>query len=277
MSMLLTNLKLVKMVITEPQCIFEAFADHFSTIFNSPSSVIILNNAQSFTSNFLNAPPISDSDVKKAIRHLSSLKSVGEDEIPSFIIEGCSESFAPLLRHIFNTSLLKGKFPTLWKQVAVVPIFKKGNSILVTNYRPITILNNFSKFFESIIHLQLSSYLKFKLHPSQHGFIKSKSTATNLVTYLNSITASVSSKGQTVTIYFDLRESFDKVSRTLLLHKLNSYGLSEQYITWFKSYLSYRSSIVRTLGKFSSPFPILSGVPQGFTLGSLLFNIFALC
>jgi hypothetical protein len=69
--------------------------------------------------------------------------------------------FALLLRHIFNTSLLQGKFPTLWKQAAVAPIFKRGNSTQVTNYRPITIiLNNFSKNFESIIHDQLSFYFR---------------------------------------------------------------------------------------------------------------------
>jgi hypothetical protein len=143
--------------------------------------------------------------------------------------------FAFLSRHIFNTSLLKLKFPTLSKQAAVVPIFNRGNSTLVTNYRPITILNNFSKIFESIILDQPSFYFKFKLHPQQHGFIKPKSTATNLVTYLNSITASHSSQGQTNTIYFDFSQAFDKVSHTLLLHKLNTYGLPERYITWFKS------------------------------------------
>jgi hypothetical protein len=141
------QLNIGQKVITEPQCIAEAFADYFSTIFNSPPSVVIPNNAQFLTSDFLNVPPISDSDVKKAIRHLSSSKSVGTDEIPTFIIKGCSEIFAPLLRHIFNIV----KVPTLWMQAAVGPIFKKGNSTLVTNYRPITILNNVSKMFESII------------------------------------------------------------------------------------------------------------------------------
>jgi hypothetical protein len=55
------------------------------------------------------------------------------------------------LSHIFNISLLHGKFPTLWKQVTVVPVSRKGNSALITNYRPITILNNFSIIFLSMI------------------------------------------------------------------------------------------------------------------------------
>jgi hypothetical protein len=96
------------------------------------------------------------------------------------------------------------------------------------------ILNNLSKIFESIKHDQLSSYFKFKLHQSEHAFMKSMSTATNLVTYLNSITVSVSSQGQTGTIYFDLNQAFDKVSHTHLINKLTSYGPYERYITWFK-------------------------------------------
>jgi hypothetical protein len=64
---------------------------------------------------------------------------------------------------------------------------QKGNRALVGNYRPISILNNFSKIFESIIHDHLSFYFKFKLHPNQHGFVKSKSAVTNLVTCLNDV------------------------------------------------------------------------------------------
>jgi hypothetical protein len=166
--------------------------------------LLIHNNSDCTSSDFLNIPHISDSDVKQAISHLHSTKCIRPDEIPNFITEGCTEIFTPLLRHIFNLSLLTGKFPSLWKQVAIVPIFKKDTKALVGNYRPILILNNFSKIAESIIHDHLSFYFKSKLHPNQHYFVKSKPTVTNLVTYLNNVLPSVCSQGQFDVVYFDL-------------------------------------------------------------------------
>jgi hypothetical protein len=176
------------------------------------------------SSAFLNILYISDSDVEQAISRLRSTKCVGPDEIPNFIIKGCSEILTPLSCHIFNLSLLTETFPSLWKKVAVVPIFKKGNRALVGNYKPISILNNISKIFESIIHDHLSFYFKFKLHPNQHGFVKSKSTVTNSVSYLNDVLPSVCSQRQFDSVYFDLGQAFDKVPHTLLLDKLNNFG-----------------------------------------------------
>jgi hypothetical protein len=108
---------------------------HYHPSFNSP-------NISDFTcSDVLNIPHISVTDVTRTISRLRSTKCVGPDEIPNFIIKGCSEVLTPLLHHIFNLSLLTRSFPRLWKQAAVVPIFKKGNSALVTNYRPISFAN----------------------------------------------------------------------------------------------------------------------------------------
>lgn len=72
-------------------------------------------------------------------------QSVCPDEILSFITWGCTDIFALVLRRTFNISFLRWKFPTSWKQAAVMPLFKKGNSAVVTNYRLITILNYFSR------------------------------------------------------------------------------------------------------------------------------------
>jgi hypothetical protein len=72
---------------------------------------------------------------------------------------------------------------------------RKITVLLITNYRPITNLNNSSEIFESITHHQLSFYFKRKLDKSQHGVIKSKFTAnqlTYLLTYLLKLTVSQS-------------------------------------------------------------------------------------
>jgi hypothetical protein len=53
---------------------------------------------------------------------------------------------------------------------------------------------------------------------------------------------------------------------SLLLHKLSAFGLSGGYLNWFRSYLSNRKSQVRVSGILSSPFEVLSGVPQGSVL-----------
>jgi hypothetical protein len=113
------------------------------------------NSVETTSSDFLNVPVVFDSDVKRAIQCLKSTKSVGPDDILSFIIKGCSEIFVPVLKHVFNLSLSNGVFPSLWKEAAVVSIFKKGSSVLLTNYRSISLLNNFPNVFENIIHDQL--------------------------------------------------------------------------------------------------------------------------
>jgi hypothetical protein len=59
--------------------------------------------------------------------------------------------------------------------------------------------------FEVVIQDHISHYLKFKLNSCQHGFTKSKSVITNLVTYLEFITPLVTSQAQADAIYFDLK------------------------------------------------------------------------
>jgi hypothetical protein len=104
--------------------------------------------------------------------------------MPAFVKMGCSEIFVPLLKIIFNLSLSQNTIPNLWKQTATVPVFKKVKTSSVGNCKPMAILNSISKGSEFIVHDHVSHSLKSKLNPSQHGFIKSKSIVTNLVTSL---------------------------------------------------------------------------------------------
>jgi sarcosine oxidase/L-pipecolate oxidase len=75
-------------------------------------------------------------------------------------------------------------------------------------------------------------------------------------------------------VYFDLTKAFDIVPHNILLRKFSNFGLSSSYVDWFHSYLFNRQSFVRISGTLSFPYPVKCGVPQGFTPGPLLFNIF---
>ena len=75
-------------------------------------------------------------------------------------------------------------------------------------------------------------------------------------------------------ILLDLKKAFDTVDHSIILMKLESSGLGHDVITWFKSYLSGRQQLVDVSETFSSSSGINFGVPQGSTLGPLLFLIY---
>jgi hypothetical protein len=136
----------------------DAFAKHFQAVYNSHCSMDFPPFSQS--SELLSLSPISDADICKAIKRLKPYKSVGLRDIPGFIIKCCSSIFIHILRHIFNLSMTQQYFPSAWKEAVVVPVFEIGNHSAVSNYRPASILNNFSKLFEFIIHDNVSHYAK---------------------------------------------------------------------------------------------------------------------
>jgi len=84
---------------------------------------------------------------------------------------------------ISNLSLKLGSFPTNMKIAKVVPIFKAGEQNLYTNYRPISLLPQFSKILEKIFSIRLDSFIDKHgiLTDSQYGFRTNRSTSLALI------------------------------------------------------------------------------------------------
>ncbi|XP_063903797.1 uncharacterized protein LOC135123234 [Zophobas morio] len=111
--------------------------------------------------------------------------------------------------------------------------------------------------------------LKCLLTPRQDGFFTARSTLTNLTCISKEIISTFESMSQLDVIYLDYSKPFDTVDHELLLFKLSSLGLSESITKFFASYLS-----IMINGHLSDHYTVTFGVPQGSTLGPLLFSIF---
>ncbi|XP_065664351.1 uncharacterized protein LOC136086037 [Hydra vulgaris] len=166
--------------------------------------------------------------------------------------------------------------PQIWKDADIIPISKKGDKKLVTNYRPISLTCTIVKIFEKIIqkHIFIHLLKNNLLTPSQHGFYPGRSCETNLLTVINTSTLNLDKGLPVDNIYLDFEKAFDKVPPDYLLLKLKAYGINGSILSWIRNFLTNRRQRVMINGNYSDWVSVKSGVPQGSVLSALLFIIY---
>jgi hypothetical protein len=271
---------------SRPEEVVDIFASHFTGIpagpvFVGPNRVttdIPLNNS----SIFLN--PVSENEMRNIILSIKSKSSQGLDGIPSSIIRQCVDSLIAPLCHLVNESFVRGEFPSELKSALIRPLFKKGNVNDVNNYRPISILNGFSKVYEKAMSSRILSFFNKHgiLSKFQHGFRKDRSVNTALFEFVQNIYSKLDKKLLPISIFCDLTKAFDTVNHKILLHKLYKYGIRGNAYEWIRSYLSNREQLVEIetchqniIHKHRSQISkIEKGVPQGSVIGPLFFLVY---
>lgn len=225
--------------------------------------------------------PTTANEVYNTIMSLKNTKSVGEDEIPVLLLKQTAEVISHPLTHIINLILASGTFPKKLKVAHIKPIYKKGDKDVINNYRPIALLNNISKIVEKIIYNRLICFIENQniLSDYQNGFRKQRTTTRAIYQALCEILDSLNKGKETLTMCLDLSKAFDSVDHTLLIDKLESYGIRGIASNLIKSYLHERTQCVierNNLGQLvkSEPLIVKKGVPQGSILGPLLYIIY---
>ena len=162
------------------------------------------------------------------------------------------------------------------KIAKVCPIYKSGDKSDLSNYRPISILSCFSKIFEKIIANRLNSYIDKEkiLSRCQFGFRKQHSTYMAMLKLYDKISEAIDKNEFCVGIFVDLSKAFDTLDHSILIEKLNFYGVRGIPNLLLKSFLTDRYQYVNYNNSNSSMHGINCGVPQGSILGPLLFLIY---
>ena len=266
-------------LISEPKHIANAFNDFFINVGDTGpfNTNVDFNQYMPVKPNCnLTFQPITVDITSRIIDSLKPKTSTGVDCISNKLLKYVRNVISEPLTIIINQMLNMGVFPDLLKISKVIPIYKKEDDTMFSNYRPISLLPSISKIFEKVILEQLTTYLNKNnlIHKHQYGFRKNHSTeyaSLHIVDYLNY----EMDKNRTPTnIYLDLSKAFDSLSHYILLNKLQHYGLCDVALNLLKSYLTNRKQFVQ-YNEYSSDMKYShNGVPQGSILGLLLFLIY---
>ena len=267
-------------ILNDPLAIAQAFTHHFS------QAGSILTNDSYIISGSLSDKPychgsftfrkISPVEVQTALNELKVDGGAGLDGVENRFIKLAAHVIMYPLADLFNLSLSTSELPSIFKCARITPLHKGGDVLDLDKYRPISIICSIAKAFEKIIYNQLSYFITTNniLSEFQSGFRPNHSTTTALLKLTNDVYSSAGKGQLTGAIFIDLTKAFDLVDRYLLLDKLYSIGLSRNALLWFSAYLHNRKQCVVLNGHKSDMVVQQKGVPQGSTLGPLLFSIY---
>ena len=123
--------------------------------------------------------------------------------------------------YICNRSFTEGTFPEQMKTAKVIPLFKSGEKTNFTNYRPVSLLPQFSKVLEKLFCSRFTKFIERNnvLSDNQYGFRSKHSTSLALINLVEELTDSMDNKNITVGIFIDLKKAFDTIDHELLLKK----------------------------------------------------------
>ena len=274
------NLKSGKLF-TRPNDIANGFAQYFEQVPHDvreklPSN--IRDFAKYMSKRVRNSMYFSETtplEVFKLINNLKNSSSTGDVDIPNVFLKLINFPLSYILTYLINRSIKSGVMPAILKVGKQTPVFKSGIKAF-SNFRPITVVNSFAKVFEKIAGKRLTDFLdKFNiLNDNQFGFRKHHSTIHAMINLLDTSLEGLEKRMAVGGIFLDISKAFDSVDHSILINKLEHYGIRGIALDWFKSYLSNRELYVSVDGSSSHKYILKYGVPQGSVLGPILFLIY---
>lgn len=219
---------------------------------------------------------ITERELIDVVKKFKNKKSTDCIDVDMALVKDIIDSIARPLTHICNQSFQTGIFPNQMKIAKVIPIYKNGNKHQFSNYRPISLLPQFSKILEKLFIHRLDHFIETQnlLSEHQYGFRSNRSTTMAVMELTEKILSAIDKREYTVGVFMDLQKAFDTIDHNLLMTKLERYGIRGIAYTWLKNYLDNRKQYVQLNDEKSDLLRITCGVPQGSVLGPKLFIMY---
>ena len=227
-------------LVSDPEVIANSFNEYFVSIGRKLAEKI--QPAQHFSS-YLNVPsetvfnfvPVTEQNISDIIKNLKNKSSYGHDCLSNILIKRIQNVLIEPLTFLINQSLSTGIFPNELKISRVKPLYKSGNSSLLSNYRPISVLSSISKVYEYVVFKQLLNYMECNklFYTDQYGFRPGHSTELAAARFVNELVVDMDNYKIPTSVLIDLSKAFDTLNHDILISKLKHYGVFGVELNFF--------------------------------------------
>ena len=255
----------------EPEKKANLLQSQYTKVFSDPKKANLKNEFQCKCNVQISDIEITTKDICDAIKEIPTHAAPGPDKIPAVVLKECAEQLCEGILKIWRKSLDDGEIPDILKLQTIIPVYKKGSKTLPENYRPVSLTSHLMKLFERILRRKLMKHIEENrlLSDNQHAFRCGRSCLSQLLQHMDYVLKALENNFNIDVIYLDFAKAFDKVDHSLLLKKLEAFGITGKLHNWIAKFLENRYQQVIVNGKLSRKERVISGVPPGYLLDNV--------
>lgn len=200
-------------------------------------------------------------------------KTPGMDGIPIEFYKIFWPHISNFLVQVYNEAFKEGELSYSQRTAILSLLFKKGERLLLKNYRPLSLSTTDYKILAFVLAVRLQNVLDEIISTRQGAYIKKRFIGCNVRIIEDVIDYTAKLSDESMILFLDFEKAFDSVEWSFLIEALKKFNFGPDYIRWIKTIYTHAGIRVKNNGWISKTIEIQRGIRQGCPVSALLFII----